>query len=162
MNPSSRRLHWTAVSALSAMLSPRLWLIVALLLGLARTVHAHAAEPASPSGEPVLSRGPVAPGSLLLLSMQQVEATGDEGDLQIEVVKKGLGKEVSIRKGTKEWYMLIEVTSDNTVVVRQEKDNETYLVDESETHDRAMTKGEVDAAIEDFISGVKAQVRKRK
>ena len=44
---------------------------------------------------------------------------------------------------------LIEVTIDNTVVVRQEKDNDTYLLDESETHDRAMTKAEVDAAIED-------------
>jgi len=144
MNPLSRQPHRTAVNALSATLFLRfgLGLVVTALLGLAWTVPAPAAEPAPPSGEPVLSAA--------------------EGDLQIEVVKKGLGKEVSIRKGTKEWYMLIEVTSDNTVVVRQEKDNETYLVDESETHDRAMTKEEVDVAIEAFISGVKAQARKRK
>ncbi|MBM4122763.1 MAG: hypothetical protein FJ249_09255 [Nitrospira sp.] len=136
MNPLPRQLSRTAISAFSATLFLRLGLglIVAVLLGLAWTVPAPAAEPAPPSSD----------------------------DLQIEVVKKGLGKEVSIRKGTKEWYMLIEVTSDNTVVVRQEKDNETYLVDESETHDRAMTKEEVDVAIEDFISGVKAQVKRRK
>jgi hypothetical protein len=132
MNSLPHRPYRTAVSALSAALSSLPGLVAIMLLGLAGT--APAAEPAPPAGD----------------------------DLQIEVVKKGLGKEVSIRKGTKEWYMLIEVTSDNTVVVRQEKDNETYLVDESETHDRAMTKGEVDAAIDDFISGVKAQVRKRK
>lgn len=88
-------------------------------------------------------------------------APGTEG-LAIEVVKKGLGKEVTIRKGAKEWYMLIEVTPENTVVVRQEKENETYLVDESETHDRSLTTGEVDSAIEDFINSVKTQVKKRK
>lgn len=88
-------------------------------------------------------------------------APGAEG-LAIEVVKKGLGKEVTIRKGAKEWYMLIEVTPENTVVVRQEKENETYLVDESETHDRSLTTGEVDSAIEDFINSVKTQVKKRK
>jgi len=91
----------------------------------------------------------------------QMSAPGTEG-LAIEVVKKGLGKEVTIRKGAKEWYMLIEVTPENTVVVRQEKDNETYLVDESETHDRSLTTGEVDSAIEDFINSVKTQVKKRK
>jgi hypothetical protein len=85
----------------------------------------------------------------------------EAADLQVEVTKKGLGKEVSIRKGNKEWFMLIEVTVDNTVVVRQEKENETYLVDESETHDRAMTKAEVDAAIEDFINSVKTKAKRK-
>jgi hypothetical protein len=88
---------------------------------------------------------------------QSQEAAG----LQVEVIKKGLGKEVSIRKGNKEWFMLIEVTVDNTVVVRQEKENDTYLLDESETHDRAMTKAEVDAAIEDFINSVKTKARQK-
>lgn len=82
-------------------------------------------------------------------------------ELQIEVTKKGLGKEVSIKRGNKEWFMLIEVTPENTVVVRQEKENETYLLDESETHDRPMTKGEVDVAIEDFINSVKTQVNRK-
>ncbi|MGH7427190.1 MAG: hypothetical protein ACREJ4_02315 [Candidatus Methylomirabilaceae bacterium] len=82
-------------------------------------------------------------------------------ELQVEVTKKGLGKEVSIKKGNKEWFMLIEVTPENTVVVRQEKENETYLVDESETHDRPMTQGEVDAAIEAFINSVKTQVNRK-
>ncbi|MGH7163934.1 MAG: hypothetical protein ACREIS_00235, partial [Nitrospiraceae bacterium] len=63
--------------------------------------------------------------------------------------------------GNREWYMMIEVTQDNTVVVRQEKDKEAYVVDESETHDRAMTKAEVDVAIEDFINSVKTQVKKK-
>lgn len=110
------------------------WLVVITLLAFLWTLPATAAEPASPAGE----------------------------DLQIEVVKKGLGKEVSIRKGSKEWYMLIEVTESNSVVIRQEKDKETYLVDESETHDRAMSKDEVDAVIEDFINSVKTQMKRKR
>ena len=82
-------------------------------------------------------------------------------ELQVEVTKKGLGKEVSIKQGNKEWFMLIEVTPENTVVVRQEKENETYLVDESETHDRPMTQGEMDAAIDAFINSVKTQVKRK-
>ena len=82
-------------------------------------------------------------------------------DLQVEVMKKGLGKEVSIKRGTKEWYMLVEVTPDNTVVIRQEKDNDHYLVDESENHDRALTGGEVDTVIEDFINSVKTRAKRK-
>ncbi len=91
----------------------------------------------------------------------QPPAASEEG-LQIEVTKKGLGKEVTIRKGGKEWYMLIEVTPENTVVVRQEKDGDRYLLDESETHDRSLTKEEVDGAITDYVNSVKTRVKKRK
>jgi hypothetical protein len=91
-----------------------------------------------------------------------VPASAAEEELKVEVVKKGLGKEALIRKGNKEWFMMIEVTPENTVIVRQEKQNETYLVDESETHDRSMTPGEVDAAIDDFINSVKTRVKKGK
>ena len=83
------------------------------------------------------------------------------GDLQVEITKKGLGKEVSIKRGDKEWFMMIEVTADNTVVVRQEKEHETFLVDESENHDRAMTPAEVDAAIEAFINSVKTRATRK-
>ena len=79
------------------------------------------------------------------------------GDLQVEIKNKGLGKEVSIKKGDKEWFMMIEVTPENTVIIRQEKDKDVYLVDESETHDRAMTADEVNAAIDAFVNSVKAQ-----
>ncbi len=84
------------------------------------------------------------------------------GDYQVEVTKKGLGKEALIRKGDKEWFMMIEVTPENTVVIRQEKDKDVYLVDESETHDRAMTADEVNAAIDAFVTGVKSQGRLKK
>jgi len=83
-------------------------------------------------------------------------------DFEIEITKKGLGKEVSVRRGPKEWFMLVEVTPDNTVVIRQEKENDTYLVDESETHDHAMSAGEVDAVINDFINSVKSQTKGRR
>ncbi|WP_447974944.1 hypothetical protein [Nitrospira sp. Kam-Ns4a] len=116
-------------------------LTAALLLLLAWPRPGVAAEPLPPP-EPPAGRG--------------------DGDLQIEVTKKGLGKEVVIKQGAKEWFMMIEVTAENTVIVRQELDNGTYLVDESETHDRAMSAGEVDAAIEAFINGVKSRVTKRK
>jgi hypothetical protein len=79
--------------------------------------------------------------------------------LRIEVTQKGLGKQVVISQGTKEWFMLIDVTPENAVVVRQEKDRDRYLVDESETHDRPMTPGEVDAAIADYVNSVKTRVK---
>lgn len=79
------------------------------------------------------------------------------GEYQVDISKKGLGKEAVIRKGDKEWFMMIEVTPENTVIIRQEKDKDVYLVDESETHDRAMTAEEVNAAIEAFVNGVKSQ-----
>lgn len=82
-------------------------------------------------------------------------------ELKIEVTKKGLGKEVVVTQGQKEWYMLVEVTPENTVVVRQEKDGEKYLIDESETHDRPLTAGEVDQAITDYVNSVKARAPKR-
>jgi len=82
-------------------------------------------------------------------------------DLRIEISKKGLGKEVVITRGNQEWFMMIEVTPENTVVVRQEKDQDRYLVDESETHDRPMTAGEVDAAITDYVNSVKTRAHKK-
>ncbi len=82
-------------------------------------------------------------------------------DFHIEITKKGLGKEVVITQGSREWFMLIEVTPENSVVLRQEKEHDTYLVDESETHDRPMTVGEVDAAITDYVNGVKARAAKK-
>jgi hypothetical protein len=84
----------------------------------------------------------------------------ESDELQIEVSKKGLGKEVVITQGAKEWFMMIEVTPENTVVVRQEKDRDKYLVDESETHDRPLVPAEVDAAIADYINSVKARAKK--
>jgi hypothetical protein len=56
--------------------------------------------------------------------------------------------------------MMVEVTPENTVVVRQEKDQDRYLVDESETHDRPLAPSEVDAAIADYVNSVKARARK--
>jgi hypothetical protein len=81
-------------------------------------------------------------------------------EMQIEISKIGLGKEVVITQGAMEWFMRVEVTPENTVVVRQEKQGEQYLVDESETHDRSMTAAEVDGAITDFINHVKVKRQK--
>ena len=80
-----------------------------------------------------------------------------ESDLQIDITKIGLGKEVVMTQGKKEWFMRVEVTPENSVIVRQEKQGERYLLDESEMHDRAMTPAEVDAAISDFINSVKSK-----
>ena len=81
-------------------------------------------------------------------------------DLHIEITKKGLGKEVVITQGAREWFMLIEVTPENSVVLRQEKEHDMYLVDESETHDRPMTTDEVDAALTDYVNSVKTRAMK--
>lgn len=84
----------------------------------------------------------------------------DEG-LRIEITRKGAGKQVVLSQGAKEWFILIEVTSENAVILKQEKDHERYLVDESETHDRPMTVDEVDAAITDYVNSVKARIQKK-
>ncbi|MFZ1842390.1 MAG: hypothetical protein WAU40_04450, partial [Nitrospira sp.] len=47
-----------------------------------------------------------------------------ESELQIDITKIGLGKEVVITQGKKEWFMRVEVTPENSVVVRQEKEGE--------------------------------------
>lgn len=88
-------------------------------------------------------------------------STETDDGLQIEITRKGAGKQVVLSQGAKEWFMLIEVTPDNAVILKQEKDHERYLVDESETHDRPMTADDVDAAITDYINSVKARVRKK-
>ncbi|MDZ4733499.1 MAG: hypothetical protein SGJ16_07925 [Nitrospirota bacterium] len=82
-------------------------------------------------------------------------------DFHVEITKKGLGKEVVITQGAREWFLLVEVTPENSVVLRQEKEHDTYLVDESEAHDRPMTTGEVDAAITDYVNSVKARAAKK-
>jgi len=82
-------------------------------------------------------------------------------ELQVEVTKKGAGKEVSMRRGAKELFIKIAATTENTVVIRQEKETETYLVDESETHDRPLTPGEVDTVVDDFINSVKHQTKRK-
>ena len=81
--------------------------------------------------------------------------------LQIEILRKGAGKQVVLSQGAKEWFMLIEVTPENAVILKQEKDQDRYLIDESETHDRPMTVDEVDAAITDYVNSVKARVEKK-
>lgn len=81
-------------------------------------------------------------------------------DLRIEVTKRGAGKLVIISQGAKEWFMLIDVTSENAVIIRQEKDHDRYIIDESETHDRPMTVDEVEAAITDYINSVKSRAQK--
>jgi hypothetical protein len=86
-------------------------------------------------------------------------AASDE--LHIEITKKGLGKEVVMTQGTREWFMMVEVTPENTVIVRQEKDQDKYLVDESETHDRPLAPVEVEGAITDYVNSVKARLQKQ-
>jgi hypothetical protein len=103
---------------------------------------------------------------LLLLSLATIGtgfgvALAASEELHIEITKKGLGKEVLITQGTREWFMMVEVTPENTVIVRQEKDRDQYLVDESETHDRPLASVEVDAAINDYVNSVKARAPKK-
>ncbi len=103
---------------------------------------------------------------LILLSVvcaaSGVRGAVDAGDeLQVEVTKKGAGKQVVIVQGAKEWFMLIDVTPENAVILKQEKDHERYLVDESEIHDRPMTADEVDAAITDYVNSVKTRAQKK-
>ncbi|HRI39604.1 MAG TPA: hypothetical protein PLO50_13695 [Nitrospira sp.] len=88
-------------------------------------------------------------------------STETSDGLQIEIARKGAGKQVVLSQGAKEWFMLIEVTPENSVILKQEKEQDRYLIDESETHDRPMTADEVDAAITDYVNSVKARVQKK-
>ena len=99
-------------------------------------------------------------GMVIGLTPDRVLAA-ETDDLQVEITKKGLGKEVVITQGAREWFLMVEVTPENTVIVRQEKDHDRYLVDESETHDRPLAAVEVDAAITDYINSVKARAKKK-
>lgn len=99
--------------------------------------------------------------ALWVVLFATIPAFAGPDDLDIAITKKGLGKEVLITHGAKEWFMLVEVTPENTVVVRQEKEGEAYLVDESETHDRPLTPGEVDQAINDYVNSVKTRALKK-
>jgi hypothetical protein len=90
------------------------------------------------------------------------EISAETGEtLQIDVTKRGAGKQVVLSQGAREWFMLIDVTPENSVILRQEKEHDRYLVDESETHDRPMTAEEVDAAITAYVNSVKARVQKK-
>jgi len=97
-----------------------------------------------------------------LALVAKVQADTDTAEeLHIEVTRKGAGKQVVISQGAKEWFMLIDVTPENAVILKQEKDHDRYLVDESETHDRPMTSDEVDAAITDYVNSVKTRAQKK-
>ncbi|MCC6964943.1 MAG: hypothetical protein IT391_01495 [Nitrospira sp.] len=96
------------------------------------------------------------PGGVIDQQAQASDVAADP-DLRIDITKIGLGKEVVMTQGNKEWFMRVEVTPENSVIVRQEKQGARYLIDESEMHDRAMTPAEVDAAISDFINSVKTR-----
>lgn len=99
---------------------------------------------------------------MLVLGVSHAERESALGDsLHIEITKKGVSKQVVITQGTKEWFLLIDVTPEHSVVVRQEKDRDHYLVDETETHDRPMTEGEVEAAVEDYINSVKVRLNQQ-
>ena len=96
----------------------------------------------------------------IVLSGTRTSLLAAADELHIAISKKGSGKEVVMTQGVREWFMLVEVTPENTVIVRQEKDRDQYIVDESETHDRPLAPVEVDAAINDYINSVKARVPK--
>ena len=96
-----------------------------------------------------------------LAQAAHAESSSTETELQIEINGIGLGKEVVITRGSKEWFMRVEVTPENSVVVRQEKEGDRYLVDESEVHDRGMTSAEVDIAINDYVNSVQTRQKNK-
>jgi hypothetical protein len=100
-------------------------------------------------------------GNLFSLQPARAEESPADEELHIQIAKKGIGKQVVITQRAREWFMLVEVTPENTVVIRQEKDGDRYLLDESETHDRPLTPGEVDAAVADYVNSVKARVKRK-
>ncbi|MBX3301119.1 MAG: hypothetical protein KF693_02770 [Nitrospira sp.] len=56
--------------------------------------------------------------------------------------------------------MLIDVTPENAVVIRQENDHDRYRIDEGEIHDRPLTAAEIDAAVSDYVNSVRTRAQK--
>lgn len=75
---------------------------------------------------------------------------------QVEIKKLSTGKEATIRQGQKEWYMLVDVDQDRTMIIRSESNAGKETSNKAEILERPMSNSEVDHVIRDFVAGVKS------
>jgi hypothetical protein len=78
---------------------------------------------------------------------------------EVEIKKHSTGKEATIRQGDKEWFILIDVDQDRTMIIRTESEKGQELQNHPEIVDRPMSNSEVDLVINDFVSGIKSTLK---
>ena len=78
---------------------------------------------------------------------------------QVEIKKHSTGKEATIRHGEKEWFILIDVDQDRTMIIRTESNKGKETNNTPEIIERPMSNAEVDRVINDFVSGVKSTLK---
>jgi hypothetical protein len=78
---------------------------------------------------------------------------------EVEIKKHSTGKEATIRLGDKEWFILIDVDQDRTMIIRTESVKGQELQNQPEIVDRPMSNAEVDLVINDFVSGIKSTLK---
>ena len=78
---------------------------------------------------------------------------------QVEIKKLSTGKEATVRQGEKEWYILIDVDQDRTMIIRSESNQGKETSSSPEILERPMSNAEVDRVINDFVAGVKSTLK---
>ncbi len=91
-----------------------------------------------------------------LLSTPVVRAGPAAASPEVEIKKHSTGKEATIRHGEKEWFILIDVDQDRTMIIRTESIKGRETKNQPEIVERPMSNAEVDRIINDFVSGVKS------
>jgi hypothetical protein len=114
-------------------------------------------------GSPMLWIGSVARAGALaaiLLSPAVSWATEQAASTpQVEIKKLSTGKEAIVRHGEKEWYILIDVDQDRTMIIRSESKQGKEIKSSPEILERPMSNAEVDRVINDFVAGVKSTLK---
>jgi hypothetical protein len=78
---------------------------------------------------------------------------------QVEIKKHATGKEATITHGDREWFILIDVDQDRTMIIRTESKNGKETKNAPEIVERPMSNAEVDRIINDWISGIKSTLK---
>ena len=78
---------------------------------------------------------------------------------QVEIKKHSTGKEATVRHGEKEWYILIDVDQDRTMIIRSESNHGKETSSSPEILERPMSNAEVDRVITDFVAGIKSTLK---
>lgn len=106
--------------------------------------------------------GPAATAVLLLtlFATEILLAAGPAANSpQVEIKKHATGKEATITHGDLEWFILIDVDQDRTMIIRTESKNGKEMKNAPEVVDRPMSNTEVDRVINDWASGIKSTLK---
>lgn len=78
---------------------------------------------------------------------------------ELEIKKHPTGKEATMTHGDKEWYILVDVDDNRTMILRTESKSGKETKNQSEVVERPMSNAEVDRVINDWASGIKSTLK---